>query len=86
MEKIIKKWLSIWIYVIIFISGIIIGALLSNWNVWSIQTKIFAFATALLPIHVLEEWHFPGGFHYMYNIMKNSDMPDRYPMNQLSDM
>lgn len=26
----------------------------------------------------------PGGFHYIYN--ENSIMPDRYPMNQLTDM
>ena len=59
-----------------------------NWSVWNVQTKLFASATALLPIHVLEEWHFPGGFHTMYNLMKGSDAAhtDRYPMNQLSDM
>lgn len=42
--------------------------------------------TIVLALHVLEEWRFPGGFHYMYNIMKDSDLPDRYPMNQPSDM
>ncbi len=86
MQRIYKAWLTIWLYVITFISGILIGALIMQWNNWSLQTKIFAFATALLPLHVLEEWRFPGGFHYMYNIMTNSEIPDRYPMNQLSDM
>lgn len=86
LEKIIKKWLAIWTYVIILISGVIVGFLVCNWNIWSFQTKIFAFATILLPIHVLEEWYFPGGFHTMYNLMKKSKTPDKYPMNQLSDM
>lgn len=86
MKKITKTWLSCWLYIIVLISGIIIGLLTANWSVWSWQTRLFAMATALLPIHVLEEWHFPGGFHTMYNLMQNSDTPDRYPMNQLSDM
>ncbi len=86
MQKMIKGWLNIWLYVIIMISGALIGVLTVKWHDWSMQTKIFAMATALLPLHVMEEWKFPGGFHYMYNIMVKSDLPDRYPMNQLSDM
>ncbi len=86
MKKILKAWLNIWLYIITLVSGIIIGVTIIKWNDWSLQTKIFAFATALLPLHVLEEWRFPGGFHYMYNIMAKSEIPDRYPMNQLSDM
>lgn len=86
MRKINKVWLSVWLYVITLVSGAVIGALIVKWQDWSMQTKIFAFATALLPLHVLEEWRFPGGFHYMYNVMAKSDAPDRYPMNQMSDM
>lgn len=85
-QKLTKLWLSCWLYVITLISGIILGVTAAKWNVWDLQTKIFAFATALLPIHVLEEWHFPGGFHTMYNLMADSEEVDRYPMNQLSDM
>lgn len=84
--KITKGWLSCWLYVITAIAGIILGLMIANWNVWTLQTKAVAFGTALLAFHVLEEWHFPGGFHYMYNILQNSEIPDRYPMNQLSDM
>ncbi len=86
MEKIIKGWLSCWLYVITLVAGIIIGITIVNWNDWSMLTKLFAFATALLPIHVLEEWHFPGGFHVMYNYLEKSDALDRYPMNQFTDM
>ncbi|MEA5151314.1 MAG: HXXEE domain-containing protein [Oscillospiraceae bacterium] len=86
MKRIIKKWLDCWLYVIILIAGVVLGVLIYNWSVWDWGTRLFAFATILLPIHVLEEWHFPGGFHTMYNLMAKSDKLDRYPMNQLSDM
>ena len=38
----------------------------------------------MLPLHCLEEWRFPGGFHYNYNMLRRSRKPDRYPMNQFS--
>ncbi len=84
--KIGKKWLSIWLYVITLVSGIILGVTACKWNIWNLQERLYALAAALLPLHVLEEWLFPGGFHTMYNLMANSDTPDRYPMNQISDM
>lgn len=86
MEKIGKKWLSCWLYVMVAVTGIIIGVTICKWTQWTLQDKLFAAATALLPLHVLEEWYFPGGFHTMYNLMAKSDCPDRYPMNQMSDM
>ena len=85
-QKITKQWLSCWLYVITLLAGAIFGLLAANWSTWDFPTKIYAFATALLPLHVLEEWRFPGGFHTMYNMMEKSDKWDRYPMNQLSDM
>ena len=86
MQKWIKGWLSCWLYVIVLIAGIVLGLLAANWFIWDWGTRLFALATALLPLHVLEEWHFPGGFHTMYNLMQGSEKVDRYPMNQLSDM
>lgn len=86
VRRITKLWLSCWLYVITLAGGVVIGLLAANREVWSLQTKLFAMATALLPLHVLEEWRFPGGFHTMYNLMAGSDAPDRYPMNRLSDM
>ncbi len=85
-EKIAKGWLSCWLYVITMISGVIIGITICHWSDWNLQEKLYALAAALLPIHVLEEWKFPGGFHTMYNLMADSNQPDRYPMNQISDM
>lgn len=86
MKKIGKLWLSIWLYLMILVSGIIIGITICNWQIWGLQQKLFAAATALLPLHVLEEWYFPGGFHTMYNLMAKSSHPDHYPMNRMSDM
>lgn len=86
MKKIGKLWLSTWLYLMVLVSGIIIGIMICNWKIWGLQQKLFAIATALLPIHVLEEWHFPGGFHTMYNLMAKSSCPECYPMNQMSDM
>ena len=87
-EKFTKAWLSCWLYVITGIAGVILGITISHWRGWDIQTRIYALSAVLLPLHVLEEWHFPGGFHTMYNLMAGTDrsMADRYPMNQLSDM
>lgn len=86
MKKIGKLWLDLWLYPMIAISGVIVGMIICNWQAWGLQQKIFAAATALLPLHVLEEWYFPGGFHTMYNLMAKSSHPDRYPMNMMSDM
>ncbi len=86
MKKIGKLWLDLWLYPMIALGGVIVGMIICNWQAWGLQQKIFAAATALLPLHVLEEWYFPGGFHTMYNLMANSTLPDRYPMNRMSDM
>lgn len=83
-----KGWLSCWLYVITATAGVLAGLTAANWHSWDVQTKIYALSAILLPLHVLEEWHFPGGFHTMYNLMAGSEpeKADRYPMNQLSDM
>ncbi len=86
MKKVGKCWLAGWLYLMVMVSGIVMGITMVKWQTWGLQQKWFAAATALLPLHVLEEWYFPGGFHTMYNLMAKSDCPDRYPMNQMSDM
>lgn len=61
--------------------------ILMNWKTWSLELKCIAALTALIPIHVVEEWIFPGGFNFQYNtFLYKSDRPDRYPMNRASDM
>ena len=52
-----------WIKVGCCITGVIVVAMLINWQTWSPALKcVFAIA-ALIPLHVVEEWVFPGGFN-----------------------
>ena len=61
--------------------------MIANWGVWDFPQKFVCFQAILLPIHVLEEWQIPGGFHYSYNgLIFKSKVPDRYPMSTLTDM
>lgn len=76
-----------WIYFGCIISIVMYFCILINWNVWDTGLKILGGIAILIPVHVLEEWIFPGGFHYQYNIaMYHSKHPQCYPMNRLSDM
>lgn len=86
MQRFIKSWLSCWLYVITSIGGFLSALLVNNWSIYTLPTKLAIMAIISLVLHVLEEWRFPGGFYYMYNIQHGSDMPDRYPMSQLTDM
>ena len=52
-----------------------------NWSDWQWSTMLAVFFIIVLVVHVLEEWKFPGGFFYMYNIQHDSNIPDRYPMD-----
>ncbi|MGN0998474.1 MAG: HXXEE domain-containing protein [Faecousia sp.] len=88
MQKMIKQWLSVWLYVITAIGGFLAALLICNWDVWPMHTTLAVAADIALVLHVLEEWKFPGGFYYMYNLMHKSpeQIADRYPMSQLTDM
>lgn len=75
-----------WIKFSCVITAIMIGLILLNWESWSVELKIIAGTAALIPVHVIEEWIFPGGFHYQFNCISKSDQLDRYPMCRLTDM
>jgi len=50
-----------------------------------VRLQMMSFIAIL--IHQFEEYGFPGGEPAIMNIvLRNSDMPDRYPLNQLSAM
>jgi len=56
------------------------------WQLEMLQRLLIMNFAALL-IHQFEEYGFPGGEPAIMNIvLQNSDMPDRYPLNQLSAM
>ena len=67
--------------------GIILAVLVwKNWKTWSTLNILCTLAIIVLILHVLEEWVFPGGLHYSYNIAHGSNLLSRYPMNRLTDM
>ena len=75
-----------WIMFSLCITGLATMAILIWWNEWSTPVKVLAAIGALIPIHVVEEWVFPGGFFYQYNTFAfRSDIPYSYPQNRLSD-
>ena len=76
-----------WLKCGLLLSALMIVLLLVNWNTWPTALKCVAAVAALVPIHATEEWIFPGGFAYQYNLFLNkSDNPNAYPMNRASDM
>lgn len=75
-----------WILFSLCITGLMMVLILVFWNDWSVALKVMAAVSALVPVHVVEEWVFPGGFHYQYNtFVYRSNLPDRYPMSRLTD-
>lgn len=87
-DKIMKKWLSCWLYVISAIGASLATLVVVNFDTWETYTSLAICVAIVLVLHVLEEWKFPGGFYYAYNLnMKSSeDLLDRYPMSQVTDM
>lgn len=87
MKKGLSNWADrAWIKFGCSLTGVITLVILYNWQSWSTDLKVIAAVAALIPIHVIEEWVFPGGFHHHYNALQKSDQIDRYPMNRVSDM
>ena len=57
-----------------------------NRKTWDKVNILCTLAVVTLVLHVIEEWVFPGGLHYSYNIAHGSELLSRYPMNRLTDM
>lgn len=76
-----------WLKCSLLITALMLILILVNWNVWPLALKCVAAVAALIPVHASEEWLFPGGFAYQYNLFLNkSQYPNAYPMNRASDM
>lgn len=86
MQAIINAWLSIWLYVMVGIAAILGIKIYKNRKTWSNLDIICTLAIIVLVLHVIEEWIFPGGLHYSYNIDHGSNVLSCYPMNRLTDM
>jgi hypothetical protein len=62
-------------------------ALIVQWPTISTAHKLSYAVAITLVLHVYEEERFPGGFAYMFNVIRaKSDVPDRYPMSPLIAM
>lgn len=83
LDKLCDK---IWLYIMYAVGAVIAVLFLIYWNDWEYGFKLLLSFGILIPLHVLEEWQLPGGFHYQYNAFHKSDVRDCYPMNRLSDM
>lgn len=82
------QWcMSAWLKFSLMITGVMLALMMVNWESWDISLKCVAAIAAWIPVHATEEWFFPGGFAYQYNLfLNNSEQPDCYPMNRASDM
>lgn len=86
MKIIINVCLAIWLYIIAGIGVYLSVLVFKNRKKWDTVNLLCTLAIIVLVLHVLEEWVFPGGLHYSYNIDHGSDVLSRYPMNRLTDM
>lgn len=86
METIINAWLSVWLYVMVAIAVLLAIQIYKKRKEWDKINVLCTLAVIVLVLHVLEEWVFPGGLHYSYNVDHGSAVLSRYPMNRLTDM
>lgn len=92
MIKKLDRWCNdLWLVCLGALGVTVAILLVLNWNTWTPGAKGGAFLAVIMPLHVLEEWKFPGGLHYIYNIIFGpkefgSRYLDRYPMSRFTDM
>ncbi len=92
MVKKLNKWCDIAWIIFIYITGVVtasLGAIF--WDKIPLGAQGAMFVAVIMPLHVLEEWKFPGGLHIFYNVLlgpkeKEKQQLNRYPMSRLTDM
>lgn len=83
----LNKWCSkVWLRVLYVLGVLFLVVSATHWGLWSFGQKLIGAMGVILPLHVLEEWQIPGGFHYQYNLLMKSDTLSCYPMSRLTDM
>lgn len=75
-----------WLIAECSIALVMLLMLMVKWDAWEAANRFCCTLPIFIAIHVIEEWRMPGGFHYQYNLCRGSDAPDRYPLNEQSDM
>lgn len=86
MNPIVEWLIKIWLYVLAGVAGGMVCYLALNWKSSSKQKKLTCFFIIALVLHVLEEWVWPAGLHYIHNLSMGSVAPNCFPMNQFADM
>lgn len=82
------KWFNRHWYNVGLVVAILTGIYLAfTWSDLTILTRLMALNFIAILLHQFEELGWPGGFPLQMNdIMWKSEFPDRYPLNQFSNM
>lgn len=92
MIKKLDKWCDIDWIIFLCVTGAVTSVVAAIfWDKLLLGAQGAVFVAVIMPFHVLEEWKFPGGLHYFYNILlgpreEEKQESDRYPMSRLTDM
>ncbi len=82
-----KLYVRHWYSINLVVGAVLALALALNWSALEVVQRLVALNTLALFVHQFEEYGFPGGEPAVVNIaMYASDVPDRFPLNQLSAM
>lgn len=82
-----KFWNRHW-YECGLVPAVLAGILLTiHWSNMSVLLRLNTVSFIAMLIHQFEEYRFPGGEPAIMNVvLQESDLPDRYPLNQFSAM
>ena len=86
MNIIIDWILASWLYISAGIAGAAAFYLFSKRKSLSVPRKICSIFLVFLVLHMIEEYVFPSGFFYIFNLVLGSTDPMAYPLNTLSCM
>ncbi len=84
MIKGIKVFTLSFFYIGVFVFIATVLSLAIRWEQMDAINRIAHIIVIGLTLHQFEEYRWPSGFAYGYNVIGNSLKPDRYPLNQLS--
>jgi len=85
--NIILDWvLAVWLHISAAIAGGAAFYVFSKRKSLSVPRKICGVFVVFLVCHMIEEYVYPAGFQYIFNMMYGSADPAAYPLNELSCM
>lgn len=86
-KTVLQKWCDqAWLHVLYLLGIVAWCALFVGWSSWSVPQRLVCLLVAMIPLHVFEENHLPGGFFFMNNIGQKSENPRMYPQNMFTNM